>query len=256
MTAVRWPRRDLERDAAKRVDRRLAGAVAAGEVARRRRLRPGSAPDRDARARALLPCCRCLLGVGSARSFESRSRSCRWHRPRSDSASSPRTISGRRPGRRRSGSGSSTVFDVTRRPLAWARQYVFEALALGAVVLRNTTSGRTRRTTATRVAAIALFAAGALVFRRRAPFAAPLVLGRGCLRLLAARSERRLRHGHDVPRPHSRGRGRPARSPTAARPITRSSAVLGRGLDRLHPRSRRPVDRAALAQLPALAASS
>ena len=75
---------------------------------------------------------------------------------------------------------------------------MFEAIALVAVVLTQYDVWTNIEDDRTRFAGIVLVAAGALVFRRRAPFAAPLVLGRGRNHLLAARSERRLRHGHDV----------------------------------------------------------
>jgi signal transduction histidine kinase len=76
---------------------------------------------------------------------------------------------------------SSTVFDVIRGPLAWARQYVFEAIALGAVVLTQYDVWTNIEDDRIRYAGIALVAAGALVFRRRAPFAAPLVLAAGAI---------------------------------------------------------------------------
>ena len=105
-------------------------------------------------------------------------------------------------------------------------------------------------TTARRVAAIALVTAGALLFRRRAPFVAPLVVAAGalvftlldatpptartrcscrsCSRRLGGRLAARLAPGADRARCDPRCR-----------------------LDGLHPRSGRPVDGTDLAELPA-----
>lgn len=76
---------------------------------------------------------------------------------------------------------SSTVFDVTRRPLAWAKEYAFEAVALVGVVITQIDIWTNVDDNQTRLAAIALVTAGALLFRRRAPFVAPLVVAAGAL---------------------------------------------------------------------------
>ncbi len=70
---------------------------------------------------------------------------------------------------------------VTRQPLAWAKQYVFEAAALVGVVLTQIDVWTNVEENRTRLAAIALVTAGALLFRRRAPFVAPLVVAAGAL---------------------------------------------------------------------------
>jgi signal transduction histidine kinase len=72
-------------------------------------------------------------------------------------------------------------FIVTRQPLAWARQYVFEAVALAGVVITQIDIWTNVDDNQTRLAAIALVTAGSLVFRRRAPFVAPLVVAAGAL---------------------------------------------------------------------------
>jgi signal transduction histidine kinase len=72
-------------------------------------------------------------------------------------------------------------FSVTRRPLAWAKQYVFEAVAIFGVVLTQGDVWTTVDDNRTRLAAIALVTAGALLFRRRAPLVAPLVVAAGAL---------------------------------------------------------------------------
>jgi signal transduction histidine kinase len=79
------------------------------------------------------------------------------------------------------GSPSSTVFSVTRRPLAWAKQYVFEAIALAGVVLTQYDVWTNVEDNRARIAAIALVTAGALLFRRRARFVAPLVTAAGAV---------------------------------------------------------------------------
>jgi signal transduction histidine kinase len=76
---------------------------------------------------------------------------------------------------------SSTVFDVTLQPLAWAKRYAFEAVALVGVVITQIDIWTNVDDNRTRVAAIALVTAGALLFRRRAPFVAPLVVAAGAL---------------------------------------------------------------------------
>jgi signal transduction histidine kinase len=76
---------------------------------------------------------------------------------------------------------SSTVFDVTLQPLAWAKRYAFEAVALVGVVITQIDVWTNVDDNRTRVAAIALVTAGALLFRRRAPFVAPLVVAAGAL---------------------------------------------------------------------------
>ena len=72
-------------------------------------------------------------------------------------------------------------FNVTLQPLAWARQYVFEAVALVGVILTQIDVWTNVDENRGRVAAIALVTAGALLFRRRAPFVAPLVVAAGAL---------------------------------------------------------------------------
>ncbi len=72
-------------------------------------------------------------------------------------------------------------FNVTLKPLAWAKQYVFEAVALAGVILTQIDVWTNVDDNRGRVAAIALVTAGALLFRRRAPFVAPLVVAAGAL---------------------------------------------------------------------------
>ncbi|NUT56552.1 MAG: hypothetical protein HOQ03_11305, partial [Thermoleophilia bacterium] len=68
---------------------------------------------------------------------------------------------------------------MARRALAFAREYVFEALVLAAVVFTQADVWTNLDEDRNRTAAIALFTAGALLLRRRAPFAAPLVVAAG-----------------------------------------------------------------------------
>ena len=70
---------------------------------------------------------------------------------------------------------------VSRLPLAWAKQYVFEAVALVGVVITQVDIWTNLDDNRTRLSAIALVTAGALVFRRRAPFVAPLVVAAGAV---------------------------------------------------------------------------
>jgi signal transduction histidine kinase len=72
-------------------------------------------------------------------------------------------------------------FNVNRQPLAWAKHYMFEAVALAGVVLTQGDVWTSVDHNRTRLAAIALVTAGALLFRRRAPFVAPLVVAAGAL---------------------------------------------------------------------------
>ncbi len=65
------------------------------------------------------------------------------------------------------------------RWLAWAREFVFEALALVGVVLTQADIWSNIDENRGRMAAVALFTAGALLFRRRAPFVVPLVVAVG-----------------------------------------------------------------------------
>ena len=67
------------------------------------------------------------------------------------------------------------------RWLAWAREHVFEALALVGVVLTQVDIWSNVDENRERMAAIALCTAGALLFRRRAPFVVPLVVAFGVL---------------------------------------------------------------------------
>jgi signal transduction histidine kinase len=72
-------------------------------------------------------------------------------------------------------------FFVTRRALVLARDYVFEVFALATVVLTQIDIWTSLDEDRFRLAAIALFAAGALLFRRRAPFVVPLAVASGAL---------------------------------------------------------------------------
>ncbi len=67
------------------------------------------------------------------------------------------------------------------RWLAWAREHVFEGLALVGVVLTQADIWSNVDENRERMAAIALCTAGALLFRRRAPFVVPLVVAVGVL---------------------------------------------------------------------------
>ncbi|HWL33730.1 MAG TPA: sensor histidine kinase [Gaiellaceae bacterium] len=70
---------------------------------------------------------------------------------------------------------------MTRRALVLARDYVFEAIALAAVVLTQIDVWTNLDDNRIRLAAIALFTAGALLFRRRAPFVVPLAVASGAV---------------------------------------------------------------------------
>ena len=72
-------------------------------------------------------------------------------------------------------------FFVTRRALVLARDYTFEAIVLASVVLIQIDIWTELDDDRFRLAAIALVAAGALLFRRRAPFAVPLAVAAGAL---------------------------------------------------------------------------
>ena len=72
-------------------------------------------------------------------------------------------------------------FFVTHRAFALARDYVFEAIALVALVITQVDVWTNLDENRIRLAAIALFMAGALLFRRRAPFVVPLAVGSGAL---------------------------------------------------------------------------
>jgi signal transduction histidine kinase len=74
-------------------------------------------------------------------------------------------------------------FNVTRTLLAWAWRYVFEAAALVFVVVTQVEIWSQTYDDRTRIAAVGLLTAGALLFRRRAPFVAPLVTAAGVLAL-------------------------------------------------------------------------
>ena len=65
------------------------------------------------------------------------------------------------------------------RRLVWVREHVFEALALVGVVLTQVDVWRSVEGNRSLIAAIALCTAGCLLFRRRAPFVAPLVVAVG-----------------------------------------------------------------------------
>ena len=70
---------------------------------------------------------------------------------------------------------------MTLQPLAWAKHYAFEAVAFVGVVLTQVEIWTTVEDNQTRLAAIAFVASGALLFRRRAPFVAPLVVAAGAV---------------------------------------------------------------------------
>jgi signal transduction histidine kinase len=65
------------------------------------------------------------------------------------------------------------------RWLVWAKEHVFEGVALVGVVLTQVDVWNGVDENRSRLAAVALCTAGALLFRRRAPFAAPLVVATG-----------------------------------------------------------------------------
>ena len=71
--------------------------------------------------------------------------------------------------------------NVTRQLLLRAKHHVFDAMALLAVCVTQVDVWTDDYDNSARVAAIALFTAGALLFRRRAPFVAPLVVAAGAL---------------------------------------------------------------------------
>ena len=71
--------------------------------------------------------------------------------------------------------------NVTRQLLLRAKHYVFDAVAFFAVCLTQADVWTNVEDNRTRLAAISLVTAGALLFRRRAPFAAPLVVAAGAL---------------------------------------------------------------------------
>ena len=81
-------------------------------------------------------------------------------------------------------------FFVTRPRPRLARDYAFEALALAVVVLTQIDIWMNVDENRIRVSAIALFTAGALLFRRRAPFVVAARRRRGRARLHAGRPER------------------------------------------------------------------
>jgi signal transduction histidine kinase len=72
-------------------------------------------------------------------------------------------------------------FFVTRRALVLARDYVFEVMAFAAVILTQGDVWTNLDHDRNRLAPIALFTAGALLFRRRAPFVVPLAVASGAL---------------------------------------------------------------------------
>ena len=72
-------------------------------------------------------------------------------------------------------------FVVTRQLLLQAKNYVFDAVALFAVCLTQADIWTDTHESRMQLAAIALVTAGALLFRRRAPFVAPLVVAAGAL---------------------------------------------------------------------------
>jgi signal transduction histidine kinase len=70
---------------------------------------------------------------------------------------------------------------VAPRVLVLARDYVFEALALAAVVFTQIEIWRDLDENRFRLAAIALFTAGSLLLRRSTPFAVPLAVAAGAI---------------------------------------------------------------------------
>jgi signal transduction histidine kinase len=70
---------------------------------------------------------------------------------------------------------------VAPRVLVLAREYVFEALAVVAVVLAQIEIWRTIDENHLRLAGIALFTAGSLLLRRSAPFAVPIAVAAGAI---------------------------------------------------------------------------
>jgi signal transduction histidine kinase len=72
-------------------------------------------------------------------------------------------------------------FFVTHRALVLARDYAFEVLALAVVVITQSDIWMNVDENRIRVSAIALFTAGALLFRRGAPFLVPLAVASGAL---------------------------------------------------------------------------
>ena len=65
--------------------------------------------------------------------------------------------------------------------LAWARDHVFDAIVLLTIVLTQGDIWRSQGDDRYKLAAIALVTAGSLLFRQRAPLAAPLVVGVGAV---------------------------------------------------------------------------
>jgi signal transduction histidine kinase len=65
--------------------------------------------------------------------------------------------------------------------LAWARNHVFDAIVLLTIVLTQGDIWRSQGDDRYKLAAIALVTAGSLLFRQRAPLAAPLVVGVGAV---------------------------------------------------------------------------
>lgn len=70
---------------------------------------------------------------------------------------------------------------VVRRALVLARDFVFELIALVAVVVTQVDVWTNVDEDRNRLAAIALFTAGVLLFRRQAPFVVPLAVASGAL---------------------------------------------------------------------------
>jgi signal transduction histidine kinase len=70
---------------------------------------------------------------------------------------------------------------VTRHALAWAKEFVFDAAVLVAVALTQVDVWTNLDDNRLRLSALALITAGALLFRRVAPFVAPLVVAAGAL---------------------------------------------------------------------------
>ena len=72
-------------------------------------------------------------------------------------------------------------FVVTQKALAWAKEYVFDVAALTVVIVTQAQVWTHDDHPHARLAGMALISAGALLFRRRAPFVAPVVAAAGAI---------------------------------------------------------------------------
>ena len=250
ITAVSSPRGNRERDAAERVHGRVAGAVAAGEAGRSDDGAGLLRPSRGGRARVQLPSGERLLRVGSALISEARPRRAQRHRPRSRL----RVVREDDLGVVRADDAVPTPveyrFNVTRRPLAWAKALRVRSGRLVGVVVTQIDIWSNVEDNRIRLAAIALVTAGALLFRRRAPFVAPLVVAAGAFAFTfvdpSAAYDTDTMFLPLVLAAWAAGSLLDWRLAVAA-----LAAILAAGWTGLHPRPRRPVDGVDLAQLPA-----